>query len=135
MEAILVALIVATPPTLVAIAAWYTARTNRRTAEATRIAAERAEASAAESKSAIVRTEDGVHELGKRVDGRLEELLKMTETAARAAGMAAGIAQERADPQSPREREHVAPIEVVGVSDPDAEPIRTVAAPRKPGTT
>lgn len=106
---LMVAVIVATPPTLVAAAAWYVARQNSAKAEAARLAAlaaaehaTEAAVLAAAAKADIVQTKDGVFELGKRVDGRLEELLQTTREAATAAGLAAGIAQERASPQSPR---------------------------------
>lgn len=56
-------------------------------------AAQRATAAAEASQRAIVRTEAGVFELGKRVDGRLEELLKATADLARAEGMASGREQ------------------------------------------
>jgi CO/xanthine dehydrogenase Mo-binding subunit len=103
--AILVAVIAAIP----AVGALWVSRSNAAAAEAARLAAEAAKEKAAEAamlaadaQHAIIATKDGVFEIGKRLDGRLQELLKATQEAAEAKGMAAGIAQERQDPQSPR---------------------------------
>jgi hypothetical protein len=47
------------------------------------------------SKAEIIAVQGGVYELGKRLDGRLEQLLKLTDAAARASGRAAGILEGR----------------------------------------
>lgn len=49
-----------------------------------------------ESKVEITKVGDRVYELGKAVDGRLSELLKITEAAARAKGKLEGVAEEHA---------------------------------------
>jgi len=106
--AVIVAGIAAVPGYL----AWRTGQVNAKLAAAAVQAALDAKTEAlaaatlaAEARSEIVQTKDGVFELGKRVDGRLEELLLRTSEAAEARGVASGIASERADPQSPRMRD------------------------------
>jgi hypothetical protein len=55
-------------------------------------ASEAAKLAAEQSKVEIVATKDGVFELGKRVDGRLSELLETAKALARAQGLAEGRA-------------------------------------------
>jgi hypothetical protein len=43
----------------------------------------------------LIQTRDGVYELGPKVDGKLDELLKATQAAARAEGHIEGVADER----------------------------------------
>jgi hypothetical protein len=60
-------------------------------------AANAAKVAAEASQKEIVKTKDGVFEVGAAIDGRLSELLKLTEQAAYAAGKLAGqLDQERA---------------------------------------
>jgi hypothetical protein len=60
-------------------------------------AANAAKVAAENSQKEIVKTKDGVFEVGAAIDGRLSELLKLTEQAAYAAGKLAGqLDQERA---------------------------------------
>lgn len=49
-------------------------------------AAMTAKEAAEDSKKEIIATKDGVFEVGKQIDGRLSELLKLTESAALAEG-------------------------------------------------
>jgi hydroxyethylthiazole kinase-like sugar kinase family protein len=84
-------------------AAFIAYRNSRTTAEA-KAAALAAKLAAAESKTEIVATRDGVFELGKRVDGRLEELLELTKQSALAAGRLEGRASQRANNEKERKR-------------------------------
>ena len=43
----------------------------------------------------IVETQGGIYELGQKLDGRLEELLRISRAAARAEGVAAGEQSQR----------------------------------------
>lgn len=65
-----------------------------RAAEAA-FAAERAKEAAEASRREIIATKDGVFEVGKRIDGRLSELLKSATALARAEGIAAGEQAQR----------------------------------------
>jgi len=47
--------------------------------------------------SELVRTNEGIFELGKQLDGRLQELLEVTESAARAKGVLEGRAAQEAN--------------------------------------
>ncbi len=75
---------------------------NRRSADAAKTraadaayAAERAKSAAEASQREIIATKDGVFELGKQIDGRLSELLQLTESAALAAGRLEGAAAQK----------------------------------------
>jgi hypothetical protein len=57
--------------------------------------AERARVMAEESKQEIIATRDGVFEVGKQLDGRLSELLKVTKENALAQGRVEGRAAEK----------------------------------------
>jgi hypothetical protein len=57
--------------------------------------------SAQDAKTEIISTKDGVFEVGKKIDGRLTELLKLTEAAARAQGLLNGRAAEKAESKGP----------------------------------
>ena len=97
------------PGTITSISALVTAagavviawrRTNG--VKAAKTAAEAAQTAAEESKREIVATKDGVFELGKRLDGRLQELLRVSNSLARAEGLIEGRAAERAEPDKPK---------------------------------
>ena len=61
-------------------------------------AANAARTAAEASQKEVIATKDGVFEVGKQIDGRLSELLKLTEQAAYAAGKLAGqLDHDRAD--------------------------------------
>jgi hypothetical protein len=68
-------------------------------------AAEAARLAAEQSKVEIIATKDGVFEIGKRVDGRLSELLTTAKALARAQGLAEGRAGDgdKAQKDSPSE--------------------------------
>lgn len=57
-------------------------------------AAEAAKVAATASQAAIIETKDGVYEVGKQIDGRLTELLKLTREAALAEGRLEGRASK-----------------------------------------
>lgn len=59
-------------------------------------AAEAARVAAEDSKREIIATKDGVFELGRAVDGRFTELLRVTKAAALAEGRLEGTATEKA---------------------------------------
>jgi len=71
-------------------------------------AAEAAKVAALDATKRIVQTQDGVFELGKRVDGRLSELLELTKKAAMAEGRLEGKADEKAARGIP-----TVPVEIV----------------------
>jgi hypothetical protein len=82
---------------IAAIAAVLVGFRNSRKADAAREKAVTAAEAAAAAKFAaeasqkeVIATKDGVFEVGKQIDGRLSELLKLTEQAAYAAGKLAG---------------------------------------------
>lgn len=58
-------------------------------------AATAAKLTAEHSQAEIVATKDGVFEVGKKIDGRLDELLELTKQAALAEGRLQGRASER----------------------------------------
>lgn len=58
-------------------------------------AAVTAKEAAEASQRDVIATKDGVFEVGKQIDGRLSELLKLTEKAAYAAGLAAGKVEHK----------------------------------------
>ena len=57
-----------------------------------------AKIAAEESRAEIVATKDGVFELGRQLDGRLQELIRSQTELARAQGRIEGRAAERAEP-------------------------------------
>lgn len=87
--------------TLTALAAVITAvgvivigfLTYRRTSRADTVAAKAADAAvqaqsaAMDAKAAVVETKDGIYQIGKRIDGRMDELLAAAKATAHAAGM------------------------------------------------
>lgn len=82
---------------IAALVAVYLSFRNSRKADAAKdkavIAVEAANAAkvaAENSQREVIATKDGVFEVGKQIDGRLSELLKLTEQAAYAAGKLAG---------------------------------------------
>lgn len=81
-------LVAAVGALIVAIVTAYNARSARTAAEESKAAAE-------QSKAEIVATKEGVFELGKRVDGRLSELLAASIAAAKADGVTIGEQAER----------------------------------------
>jgi hypothetical protein len=83
-DAVVIAIIVAVPPTLVALGALLVGLRNTRKVDDAKVAAEQGTAK-------IVEVGGQVFELGKAVDGRLQTLLEKTEQAAAAAGKAAGM--------------------------------------------
>ncbi|HEY8837400.1 MAG TPA: hypothetical protein VIO16_06930 [Dehalococcoidia bacterium] len=76
----------------------------QRSQERAEIAAERAATLAAESKAEIIATKKGIFELGKQIDGRMEDLLEAVRKAARAEGVSAGEQSER-DRHAPSDRD------------------------------
>ena len=81
--AVLAIVLGAIPPTILAFAAYRTARSNARAALAAQKAAE-------DAKEIILSTNGDIRELGKRVDGRLTDLLISSKAAAHAAGVIEG---------------------------------------------
>lgn len=74
----------------VIVVGWWTYRGKERAAKATE-AAEAAQKAAEANTRALVATRDGIYELGKRIDGRMDELL----ISARESGHAAGMAEQK----------------------------------------
>jgi hypothetical protein len=74
---------------------------NSRKADEAKIAAAVAAKAATDATAAIVRTENGVFQLGERVNGRLTKLLATTEAMARAEGHASGVQDEQTRTRGP----------------------------------
>lgn len=85
----LAAVIAAAGAIVTGILSFLNRKAARDAADRALLAKEAAEA----SQTAIVRTEQGVFELGRQIDGRLSELLKTTADLARAEGLASGKEQ------------------------------------------
>jgi hypothetical protein len=83
-EAIWVAVVIAIPATISAGVAWFAAR---KAGKAARVIEDMA--------PAIIATQDGVFEVGQRIDGRLSELLETTRALSRAEGKAEGEQAQR----------------------------------------
>jgi hypothetical protein len=77
----------------VILVAWWTYRGRERTAKAAEAA--EAEVAAEHNTATLVATQAGIYELGRRIDGRMDELLM----SARESGHAAGVAEEKANTQ------------------------------------
>ncbi len=95
-DAVLVAIIAAIPATVAVVIGLRNARSAAKAAAA----AEAAKLAAQTSQAEIVATRDGVFEVGKRIDGRLSELLETSKAAARAQGHAEGVTAEQARTRS-----------------------------------
>lgn len=118
-DVVLLAIIAGVPPTILAAAAWYTAWSNGKKQDEAKVKAatdaaltdakaEAAKVAAEDAKAIIIRTEQGLFELGKAVDGRLKELLQKTEEAAHAAGRQEGVDSERSRGPAKATPKHVA---------------------------
>lgn len=87
---VLIALIVATPPTIAAIGALAIGIRNARRADEAADKAALAAEKAAEASGRMVLLEGQVFEVGQRIDGRLTELLAASSALARAEGVVQG---------------------------------------------
>lgn len=149
----LLALIAAGPGVLLGAAAMATVIVKTRTdakeraanaanVQAAKLAAGQAAEALVEASRQIVQTKDGVFEIGQRIDGRMGELLDAVKAAALSEGRAAGIAFERANPQSPANQSPAAgdfqppdaltstgPAEVIIVGTSHPVPVTNVDVP------
>lgn len=98
-------------------------------AEAARVAAEAAKADAALARADMILTKDGVFEIGKKVDGRLSELIEEIKKSSKAEGKAEGLAAGKLEtlqamhiPSVPQ----AAPAPVV-IVNPDPLPVAEVS--------